>query len=81
MAIDKTGRQIEVGQLVDVTMLGMFTGQVVEIHDAKLTLATSDPSKRQQPYVQLIVPIPIAIANNGMCENLYIVKDAPDPQS
>lgn len=71
---DKTGRNLRKGQLVDLMMSGMFTGDVVGILESRITLNGQPPSP---PMVLVRVMVRLPVQHN-MCDNVYVVKPPPD---
>lgn len=76
MATDKTGRKLKIGQIVDVVMLGTFSGKVVSIKDKAIVLSAS-----QQLPAHIVIQMPVTpyIQPDGMVTDVYITAE-PDPK-
>lgn len=75
--MDKTGRGIEVGQVVDMPLLGTFQGMIMEITEAPLVLS------REQvipPHLKVQIIATPAIMPNGYVDRVYIIGEA-DPEN
>jgi hypothetical protein len=77
LIVDKTGRKVKVGQVVDVMMLGMFQGQVVKIVDQLIALP--DNSNIPPHIIIQIIATP-HIHPNGVTPDVYIIAQ-PDPKA
>jgi hypothetical protein len=73
--IDKSGRVLRAGQLVDIPMNGMFTGNIMEVIEPTITISGRPPAA-PSVIVQILINMPVN-PRNGVCDNLYLVKDAP----
>jgi hypothetical protein len=71
MPVDKTGRNIHRGQLVDVNLTGMFTGSVIDIEDHRLVNVQGGQQMPPAVIVQVIVPV---FVRGNQCDALYVVK-------
>ena len=70
--MDKTGRNLRKGQLVDCLLSGTFTGEVVAIEEGSVVIG----NQRRPPMVAVVFSVPFAIQGN-CCPGLYVVKSAP----
>jgi len=70
--MDKTGRNLRKGQLVDVFLSGRFTGEVVAIEEGRVVVGHS----RRHPMVAVNIAVPFPVQGNT-CPHVYIVKPAP----
>jgi hypothetical protein len=71
--MDKTGRNLRVGQLVDCFLMGRFTGEVVAIEEGS-ALIGNGPKRPPMVAVSIAVPFPV---QRNTCSHVYIVKAAP----
>jgi hypothetical protein len=72
--MDKTGRNLRVGQLVDCFLSGRFTGEVVAIDEGNHIISNGQQRKQAMVAVSIAVPFP---AQGSTCPHVYIVKPAP----
>lgn len=75
MPLDKTGRNIHEGQLVDLWMDGIYTADVVKVIDHVLV----SPDGHQMPpvvVVRVMLTLPI---DRNHCPGLYVVGSQPKP--
>ena len=70
--MDKTGRNLRKGQLVDCFLTGRFTGEVVAIDEGAVLVG----NHTRPPMVAVTIHIPFAVQGNT-CPGLYVVKAAP----
>jgi hypothetical protein len=70
--MDKTGRNLRVGQLVDCFLTGRFTGEVVAIEEGSALVGNS----KRPPMVAVVFSVPFVVQGNT-CPGLYVVKPAP----
>ena len=75
MITDQTGRKIKIGQLVNMCLVGMYTGKVVAIKEAPLALSSKQVIP---PHIVVVVEMTPNIMQNGLTQ-CYIVSD-PDPR-
>lgn len=73
---DKTGRKLKVGQVVDIMLIGMFRGQVVEIQDNTIV----SPAVQIPPHATVQVITTPLMAPDGSIPDVYIVQE-PDPNA
>lgn len=72
---DTRGQKIEVGQVVDCQMIGMFRGRVIAVNENTIAIPGQPP---MPPHIIIDVQFPKFI--NGPTPDLqtiYIVQDAP----
>jgi hypothetical protein len=72
--MDKTGRNLHEGHLVDVQMNGMFTGMVIKVED-NVVQQIGQPPRPKLAVIQIVIPVPVDQRN--MVHNVYIVGHAP----
>jgi len=71
---DAAGKTLKVGQIADLSLIGLYHGRIMEIHEA---VVMTGPTKAQVPQVVISVIIPLVAEANGVVEGLYVVRDAP----
>ena len=78
MVTDKTGRKLRVGQIVNVMLIGMFEGKLVDIKDMPVILS---PQQQVPPHLIITTLITPYIAPNGVVPDVYIIgnEDPNDP--
>lgn len=72
---DRTGRELKKGDIVDVSMTGMFQGEIRGIVTSSL-IAPGQPSV--PPHIVVEVVIQYGIAPNGGVPNTYLIG-RPEP--
>lgn len=76
LIVDKTGRKLKVGQIVDVMMMGMFQGKIAKITENPILL----PDNTQiNPHIVIQFICTPGILPNGLTPEVYIVGE-PDPK-
>ena len=75
--VDKTGRNIHQGQLVDICLMGLYPGEIVRVQDNAIVVPGPDGMNHSLKFVTVQVLIQIPVNPRGMCEPIYIVKSAP----
>ena len=73
MPVDKCGRTLHPGQLVDLCIVGMYPAYVMEVRENKVVV----PGMKTPPptvVVQLVLQLPINPAN-GVCDLVYVVAE------
>lgn len=77
--IDKTGRKLKVGMIVDVPVSNMMTCIVTEVQDTELVL----PGGQSLHPRVIVQPLPMQMEvgrnqeGNLVSPNVYILRDAP----
>lgn len=71
--VDKTGRKLKVGQTVDVMLLGMFQGDILQIKDSPISIPGHQPIL---PHIAIAVVSTPFIAPNGMVHDVYIIGES-----
>ena len=75
MIKDYTGRKLKVGQIVDLNMVGMYKGKVVDIVENPIILS---PQQQIHPHAVIQVLMTPAIQPD---ERVFVyVVDEPDPK-
>ena len=74
--VDKTGRKIKIGQIVDVFMLGIYQAKIIDIKEQPLVLS---PQQQIPPHIVLAASITPYINQQGYVPDVYIIAD-PDPK-
>jgi hypothetical protein len=72
---DATGKKIELGQIVEIQLLGMMRGQIIQVNESVIALPGRPP---MPPHVIVNFQAPVFL--NGPTPNLpriYIVDEAP----
>jgi len=69
--MDKTGRNLRVGQWVDCFIMGRVTGEVVAIEEGTKLAGV----RAQPPIVAVAFSVPFPIEGNT-CPHVYVVKPA-----
>lgn len=72
---DKTGRDLRVGQVVDLHINEMMSAYVVEIHETPVADAAG---RVRPPFIMLQVTIPLR-ADPRVGADVYIVRE-PEPE-
>ena len=75
MTKDYTGRKLKVGQMVDICLIGMYRGKVVEIREAPIVLS---PKQQLPPHAVVQVVMTPSIQQDGVV-SIYIIEE-PDPK-
>ena len=71
---DAAGKTIKAGQLVDVSLLGMYHAVVVEVHESPVMVG---PNRMQAPQAVIQILIPLAADPRDQID-CYIVRDAEE---
>lgn len=74
--VDKTGRKLKIGQMLDVMLVGMMKGKLVDIKDSVIQLS---PTQIIYPHLVVSMVVTPNIQQNGFVDAVYIVADA-DPK-
>lgn len=77
MPKDALGKEFKIGQLVDLPLMGMYRGIVVNVIEAPRILPPG-----QQPFpprLVIVVQLDHTGDLNGSVSNVYIVKDSSAP--
>lgn len=73
--VDKTGRKLKVGQIVDMCCMGMFQGKLVAIKDTPIMLS---PQQQINPHIVVQLILTPYITPEGFVPDTFIIRDA-DP--
>lgn len=74
--VDKTGRKLKVGQIVDVMMMGMFQGRIEKIAENAIALPDGNVIN---PHIIIMIPCTPGILPNGLTPEVYIIGE-PNPK-
>ncbi len=77
MIKDATGRELKIGQLVELPLIGMCRAFVVNIIEAPRVLALGQQTFAPRVILQVMVEN-IADATTGEVPNVYVIKDPPE---
>src|SRR5262245_29498990 len=73
---DTTGKQLKLGQIVDLQLIGMFRGTIVQINES--TIVTRPGVPPTPPHIIIDVQIPKFIAGpSPELQCIYVVQDPP----
>lgn len=75
MAVDKTGRKLKVGQMVETILMGGYQGKVVDIKEQPIMLSAT---QGVGPHLVILVSIHCPIDQAGRA-GICIIQDA-DPK-
>lgn len=73
--VDKTGREIKEGDIIEIMLMGMFQGQVRQIVTSPILLTSRDAIP---PHVIIDVGTTPLIDANGMVQAVYLIKKAEE---
>lgn len=76
MIVDKTGRKIKVGQMVDVMLFGMFQGKILAIKEKPFLIS---PQQQINPHIVIACTITPFVHPSGGVPDVYIIGE-PDPK-
>lgn len=75
MIVDKTGRKLKIGQVLDMIMIGSYQGKLIGIKEQPIIMSAT-----QQIPAHIVIACSITphINRGGMVPDVYILADA-DP--
>lgn len=68
---DTRGQPLEVGQIVDIQLIGMFRGTVIAVNQNSLAIPGSQP---MPPHVIVDIQVPRFIQGSQDLQCIYIVR-------
>jgi hypothetical protein len=68
--MDKTGRNLHAGHLVDLQLMGMFTGAVVQVNDSVIAVPGQPPMPKS---IVVSFAIPVPADQRNICHGVYII--------
>jgi hypothetical protein len=71
--MDRTGRNLHEGQLVDVSLMGMYTAGIVKVVESSL-IVSGQPALLPSVILQVMIQLPI---EHNRCNSVYIIKPSP----
>lgn len=71
--VDKTGRKLKIGQILDTFMLGIYQAKLIGIKDSSIMLS---PQTQIPPHIILACSITPYIRPDGYVPDVYIIADA-----
>ena len=74
--LDKCGKELKKGQLVDILIADILRAYVIEVREEVLVSAHGNKPKAQL-YLNIAIPVTLNVGQEAPC---YIVQDAPESE-
>lgn len=74
--LDKTGKELRKGQLVDVVLNGVFSGVIIDIKEKAIAINRSQMAPPQIAIQVLVQHVP----NDGVHTGVYVIQEPETEQ-